>query len=75
LPPDGPGAPGHLPSPPPGTVWPPTPGASGKHWVLVYISGYGARYTVVDLGPPTVWPPPGTPGQGLPSPPVVEPRR
>lgn len=34
---------------PPGSVWPPLPpGASGKYFVLVLISGIGYRYTVID---------------------------
>ena len=44
---------GHLPAPnpPPGTIWPPLPpGApTGKAALLVYISGVGVRYIVVDI--------------------------
>lgn len=46
---------GHLPSLPPGTIWPPLPpGVQGKFLVLVLIGGGGKgahyRYTVVDAG-------------------------
>jgi hypothetical protein len=44
------------PNPPPGSVWPPLPPGpdvpTGKALVIVYISGHGARYAVVDLAQP-----------------------
>jgi hypothetical protein len=46
---------GHEPptDPPPGTVWPPIPGApEGKAAILVWIIGVGYRYFVVELPPP-----------------------
>jgi hypothetical protein len=47
------GEPGHLPSLPPGTIWPPLPpGVHGKYLALVLIGGGGKgahyRYTVID---------------------------
>jgi hypothetical protein len=48
---------GHLPAPnpPPGTIWPPLPpGApTGKAALLVWLSGVGYRYVVVEIPPPT----------------------
>lgn len=45
------------PSIPPGAIWPPTPGApSQKFVVVVWIPGYGYRYTVLD--PALIWPRP-----------------
>ena len=42
---------------PPGVIWPPAPGApSQKFVVVVWIPGYGYRYTVLD--PALVWPRP-----------------
>jgi len=60
LPPDQPWPPGVNPpivppNPPPGSIWPPLPpdsGAMGKALVLIYVSGYGARYMVVQLPQP-----------------------
>ena len=45
---------------PPGTIWPPAPGApSQKFVVVVWIPRYGYRYTVID--PSQVWPTPPKP--------------
>jgi hypothetical protein len=43
------------PNPPPGSIWPPLPPdglPAGKAVILVFISGYGARYIVVDVPQP-----------------------
>lgn len=59
---------------PPGTIWPPLPpstGASGRVWILIYVVGVGHRWLLING--PAVWPPPTGPGapnrpdQGLPS--------
>jgi hypothetical protein len=47
------GAPGHLPSYPPGAIWPPLPpGVHGKYLALVLVGGMPGgvkyRYTVID---------------------------
>ena len=55
IPPPSPGAPGNLPSLPPGTIWP-SPGKPehpiamppGKFVVLAIVPGYGVKYIVVD---------------------------
>jgi hypothetical protein len=56
---DGGGAPGQLPSPPAGTIWPPTapPGVDGKFWVLCFVPEYGWKFICVEIGGPEVWPP------------------
>lgn len=47
--------------PPPGTIWPPLPPGlpAGKCAILVWISGVGHRYAIIDIPP--------SPDQGLPS--------
>jgi len=58
-------------TPPPGTIWPPLPPGlpTGKCAILIWISGVGHRYAVIDV-PPTVdagLPSGGAhPGHGLP---------
>lgn len=58
-----PGQPGHPSTLPiqPGGIWPPLPPSAGtdKLLVLVFISGVGARWTVID---PTLRPSTGLPG-------------
>jgi hypothetical protein len=62
---------------PPGTIWPPIPpstGASGRVWILIYVVGVGHRWLLING--PAIWPPPTGPGapnrpdQGLPSQPT-----
>lgn len=77
LPGEPPGA-GHLPSIPPGTIWPPLPpGVHGKYWALVAIGGMPGgtvyRYVVVDADarPPK----PVDPDYGIEGPPPATPKR
>lgn len=53
---------GHLPAPnpPPGTIWPPLPPGlpPGKVAILVFISGLGHRYAIVEIPPPVISGPP-----------------
>jgi hypothetical protein len=55
---------------PPGAVWPPLPGINGKVLCLVWVIGYGYRWTVIDPSLKPSHPLPGDPGnrpdQGLP---------
>ena len=55
-----------LPELPPGAVWPPLPPGvnAGKHVALIWISGVGYRWTVIDTGLTA----------GMPLPPVPEPK-
>jgi hypothetical protein len=68
--PGGPQPPTNKPTPP-GTIWPPLPPSvpQGKVAILVWISGVGHRYAVIDVPPPA-------PDQGVPptTPPVAEPK-
>ena|SRR5215469_11249002 len=56
---------------PPGSIWPPV-NAQGKHLCLVWISGVGYRYTVIDVG--QKWP--GSPEHPIaPGEPGAQPKR
>jgi hypothetical protein len=80
---NGGGAPGHLPAPPPGAIWPPVTGpVEGLFIVLAHIPDHGWKYIVVDPdGWPEYEPPAGgvggrpPPRPGAPIPPEREPKR
>jgi hypothetical protein len=64
---------------PPGAVWPPLPGINGKVLCLVWVIGYGYRWTVIDPSLKPAHPLPGDPGDrpavSPPIQPTPEPRR
>jgi hypothetical protein len=57
--------------PPPGVIWPPV-NAAGKRIALIWISGIGYRYTVIDLD--HQWPG-GKPEHPIGQPPTAQPKR
>jgi hypothetical protein len=71
--PPGGGTPGHLPSPPPGAIWPPVEHpVEGLFIVLAHIPDHGWKYIVID---PDAWERPELPtAPGQPIPPR-EPKR
>ena len=66
LPPGSETDPGYGIEAPPGSVWPPLPGIEGKVLALVWLVGYGYRWTVIDpsLKPPVGGKPPNGGGNG-----------
>ena len=70
------GSPEHLPSLPPGMIWPPLPpGVHGKYLVLIYVSGIGYRYTVIDASQRPERPGARPPERPHPEPPEAQPKR
>jgi hypothetical protein len=61
--------------PPPGVIWPPLPPSvpQGKALAVIWISGVGARWTVIDTSLSAGWPSPPNYPTGGPVPPVVMP--
>jgi hypothetical protein len=63
---------------PPGAVWPPLPGVEGKVLALVWVVGYGYRWTVLDPSLTVGYPLPGGPPGGRVDnalPPTAQPKK